>query len=135
VITPLLSPRALPSLVLSTSHANATQVRQRTDWLDAAGNVTKAITKGYSIGSAAMACFVLFGAFMDEFSEYSRMSFTTVDIGTPEVLVGGLLGTAHIFYITGLSIAAVAKTAQEVVKEVSCSVSLSFLIVSSRFLL
>jgi len=94
------------------------RVRHRTDRLDAAGNVTKAITKGYSVGSAAMACFVLFGAFMDEFSEYARAPFRSIDITTPEVLIGGLLGTTHIFYITGLSISAVARTAGEVVKEV-----------------
>lgn len=89
-------------------------VREDIDKLDAAGNVTKAITKGYSIGSASMACFLLFGAFMDEFSEYSGLPFKTVDIATPEVLVGGLIGSMVIFYFTGLAIAAVGKTAHEV---------------------
>lgn len=94
------------------------KVREVTDRLDAAGNVTKAVTKGYSIGSASMACFLLFGAFMDEFSEYSGLPFTTVDIATPEVLVGGLIGSMMIFYFTGLAIAAVGRTAHEVVIEV-----------------
>lgn len=60
-------------------------VRNCTDRLDACGNVTKAITKGYSIGSAALACFLLFGAFMDEFSAFSGVPFRTVDIAVPEV--------------------------------------------------
>jgi inorganic pyrophosphatase len=93
-------------------------VRDATDKLDAAGNVTKAITKGYSIGSAALACFVLFGAFMDEFSEFAGKEFKTVDIATVEVLVGGLLGTMMVFFFTGLAVAAVGDTAGEVVKEV-----------------
>jgi H+-translocating diphosphatase len=93
-------------------------IRDVTDRLDAAGNVTKAVTKGYSIGSASMACFLLFGAFMDEFSEYSGLKFDHVDIATPEVLVGGLLGSMIIFYFTGLAINAVGKTAHEVVIEV-----------------
>jgi inorganic pyrophosphatase len=93
-------------------------VREVTDRLDAAGNVTKAVTKGYSIGSASMACFLLFGAFMDEFSEYSGLPFRTVDIAIPEVLIGGLIGSMIIFYFTGLSIAAVGRTAHEVVIEV-----------------
>jgi hypothetical protein len=117
-------------------------VRNVTDRLDAAGNVTKAITKGYSIGSASMACFLLFGAFMvssratslttnnitcthvacsniqDEFSEFSGLPFHSVDIAVPEVLVGGLLGSMIIFYFTGLTIAAVGRTAHEVVIEV-----------------
>jgi inorganic pyrophosphatase len=93
-------------------------VREVTDRLDAAGNVTKAVTKGYSIGSASMACFLLFGAFMDEFSEYSGMEFRTVDIAVPEVLVGGLIGSMIIFYFTGLAISAVGRTAHAVVIEV-----------------
>merc|ERR1719214_140605 len=68
-------------------------VRDTTDRLDAAGNVTKAMTKGYSIGSAALACFLLFGAFMDEFSQYSGQPFHSVDVAKPEVLIGGLIGT------------------------------------------
>merc|ERR1719498_664620 len=93
-------------------------VRVTTDRLDAAGNVTKAMTKGYSIGSAALACFLLFGAYLDEFSEYSGLDFHTVDIAKPEVCVGGLIGTMMIFLFAGLSIAAVGKTAEEVVQEV-----------------
>ena len=93
-------------------------VRAVTDRLDAAGNVTKAVTKGYSIGSASMACFLLFGAFMDEFSEFSGVPFTSVDIATPEVLVGGLIGSMVIFYFTGLAVSAVGRTAHEVVIEV-----------------
>lgn len=93
-------------------------VREVTDRLDAAGNVTKAVTKGYSIGSASMACFLLFGAFMDEFSEFSGLPFKTVDIATPEVLVGGLIGSMIIFYFTGLAISAVGRTAHKVVLEV-----------------
>ena len=93
-------------------------VREATDRLDAAGNVTKAITKGYSIGSAALACFLLFGAFMDEFTEYSGAPFRVVDIAVPEILIGGLLGTMMVFYFTGLAVAAVGKCAGEVVVEV-----------------
>jgi inorganic pyrophosphatase len=48
--------------------------------------------KGYSIGSASMACFLLFGAFVDEFSRGLVCHFPTVNIRDPEVLVGGLIG-------------------------------------------
>merc|ERR1712238_592606 len=108
----------LSNAVYILSMNNFGPIADATDRLDAAGNVTKAITKGYSIGSASMACFLLFGAFMDEFSEYSGLPFETVDIATPEVLVGGLLGSMIIFYFTGLAISAVGRTAHEVVIEV-----------------
>lgn len=50
------------------------------------------VCQGYSIGSASLACFLLFGAFMDEFHEFSGREFKQVDIAKPEVLIGGLLG-------------------------------------------
>eukprot|EP00924_Labyrinthula_sp_SR-Ha-C_P005856 maker-scaffold_14-snap-gene-7.23-mRNA-1 protein AED:0.06 eAED:0.06 QI:0/1/0.83/1/1/1/6/79/802 len=94
-------------------------VRDTTDILDACGNVTKAITKGYSIGSAALACFVLFSAFLDEVeqSAVTPVNFS-VDLVRPEVVIGGLLGMMEIFLLSGMAIAAVGKTAGEVVKEV-----------------
>lgn len=49
-----------------------------------------------------------------QFSEFAGIPFTTVDIATPEVLVGGLLGSMIIFYFTGLAISAVGRTAHEV---------------------
>lgn len=51
---------------------------------------------------------------MDEFSEYSGLPFESVNIATPEVLVGGLIGSMIIFYFTGLAISAVGRTAHEV---------------------
>merc|ERR1719263_1411800 len=69
------------------------QVREATDLLDAVGNTTKATTKGFAIGSAALASFLLFSAFMDEVSAFTSKPFDTVDIAIPEVFVGvGLQG-------------------------------------------
>jgi len=93
-------------------------VREITDLLDAVGNVTKANTKGYAIGSAALACFLLFSAFMDEVTSFSGIPFKTVDIAQPEVFIGGLLGSCLVMVFSASSIAAVGNTAQEVVREV-----------------
>lgn len=93
-------------------------VREITDLLDAVGNTTKATTKGFAIGSAALASFLLFSAYMDEVSAYAHQPFTQVDIAIPEVFLGGLLGSMLIFLFSAWACSAVGRTAQEVVKEV-----------------
>lgn len=93
-------------------------VREITDVLDAVGNTTKATTKGFAIGSAALASFLLFSAYMDEVSTFAHEPFKQVDIAIPEVFIGGLLGSMLIFVFSAWACAAVGRTAQEVVKEV-----------------
>lgn len=99
-------------------------VRDITDRLDAVGNTTKAATKGYSIGSAGLACFLLFSAFMDVISgtvkekDPSAAMFTTVDFSKPEVFCGGLLGGMLVFLFSSMSINSVGVTAHVVVREV-----------------
>ncbi|XP_038713968.1 pyrophosphate-energized membrane proton pump 2 [Tripterygium wilfordii] len=93
-------------------------VREITDVLDAVGNTTKATTKGFAVGSAALASFLLFSAYMDEVAAFSRENFKQVDIAIPEVFIGGLLGSMLIFLFSAWACSAVGRTAQEVVNEV-----------------
>ncbi|ETO10186.1 hydrogen-translocating pyrophosphatase, partial [Reticulomyxa filosa] len=94
------------------------EVRAITDRLDAVGNVTKAATKGYAVGGSALACFLLFQAFLDEISVLVKVPFETVNITKIEVMIGGLLGIMMVFLFTGWSIDAVGRTAEDVVIEV-----------------
>lgn len=94
------------------------EVRVVTDLLDAVGNTTKATTKGFAIGSAALACFLLFSAFMEECTAFSGKPFDHVDIAVPEVFVGGLLGAMLVFLFSSMACMAVGRSAQEVVNEV-----------------
>lgn len=87
-------------------------VRDITDRLDAVGNVTKANTKGYSVGSASLACFLLFSAYLDEVSMLTGLPFKTIDIAVPEIFVGGLLGSMTVFVFSGWAIEAVGVAAQ-----------------------
>jgi len=93
-------------------------VRDITDTLDAVGNTTKAITKGFSVGSASLACFLLFSAFLDEVAEISGMKVDAVDLAIPEVFLGGLAGATLVVYFSGQCMTAVGSAAQEVVKNV-----------------
>jgi len=93
-------------------------VRVITDKLDAVGNVTKANTKGYSVGTASLACFLLFSAYMDEVSLLIKKEFKVIDISQIEIFVAGLLGSATVFLFSSLAMSAVGNAAQAVIKEV-----------------
>ena len=94
------------------------EIRNKTDRLDAVGNTTKALTKGYAIGSAALAAFLLFSAYMDEVSHLTGKLFDTVDIAQVQVFVGGLLGAMLVFLFSSLAIRAVARAAYYVISDV-----------------
>lgn len=93
-------------------------IRRKTDRLDAVGNTTKALTKGYAIGSAALAAFLLFSAYLDEVAILTGQPFHTVDIGKVEVFLGGLLGAMLVFLFSALAIRAVGKAAYYVINDV-----------------
>ncbi|HEU5261235.1 MAG TPA: sodium-translocating pyrophosphatase [Gemmatimonadales bacterium] len=102
--------------VIEMSH-QPEEIRRRTDRLDAVGNTTKALTKGYAIGSAALAAFLLFSAYLDEVRLLGS-PLAAVDIAKPEVFVGGLLGAMLVFWFSALAIGAVTRAAVNVIKEV-----------------
>ncbi len=94
------------------------EIRKRTDRLDSVGNTTKALTKGYAIGSAALAAFLLFSAYMDEVSDLLGREFRTVDLAKIPVFIGGLIGAALVFLFSAFAIKAVGSVAQFVIVEV-----------------
>ncbi|MBI2672726.1 sodium-translocating pyrophosphatase [Candidatus Woesearchaeota archaeon] len=94
------------------------EVRKRTDKLDAVGNTTKALTKGYAIGSAALAAFLLFTAYLDDVAKYTGLSVVVVDISKIDVFIGALLGAMLIFLFSAFAIRAVGDTAYTIVNEV-----------------
>ena len=97
------------------------EVRRKTDRLDAVGNTTKALTKGYAIGSAALAAFLLFQAYMDEVIQYSGQpaGFAfSVNLSKPVVFVGALIGAMLVFLFSSLAIRAVGRAAQAIIGEV-----------------
>jgi K(+)-stimulated pyrophosphate-energized sodium pump len=108
-------------------------VRDRTDKLDSAGNTTKALTKGYAIGSASLAAFLLFSAYLEEVRTLvadkvaaagsagympPHWSFTNINLAEIPVFAGALLGAMLTYLFSSLAIKAVGRTAQKVVQDV-----------------
>lgn len=94
--------------------------RVKTDRLDSVGNTTKALTKGYAIGSAGLAAFLLFSAYMDEVKLYAGRAGEPwpIDLAKPEVFVGALLGAMLVFLFSALAIRAVGMAGKAVIEEV-----------------
>jgi K(+)-stimulated pyrophosphate-energized sodium pump len=112
------------------------EIRVKTDRLDAVGNTTKALTKGYAIGSAALAAFLLFSAYLDDVYNVmaARLAATgqateqalkiawdqahIINLSNPPVFIGSLIGAMMVFLFSALAIRAVSNAAQSVIMEV-----------------
>ncbi len=88
------------------------QVRERTDKLDAVGNTTAAIGKGFAIGSAALTALALFAAFMQQ------ADVQTIDVANPVIMAGLLLGAMLPYVFSAMAMGAVGRAAGDMIKEV-----------------
>jgi K(+)-stimulated pyrophosphate-energized sodium pump len=94
------------------------EVRQRTDKLDAVGNTTAAIGKGFAIGSAALTALALFAAFTASYNQTHEEQLSAIDITTPEVMAGLFVGAMLPFLFSALAMNAVGRAAMSMIHEV-----------------
>ncbi|HXI82293.1 MAG TPA: sodium/proton-translocating pyrophosphatase, partial [Verrucomicrobiae bacterium] len=96
--------------------------REITDRLDAVGNTTKALTKGYAIASASLAAFLLFSAYIDKVNlihtNRGEALLTSVNLANVNVFIAGLMGAMLVYFFSSLAIRAVGTTAQAIIVEV-----------------
>jgi len=104
---------------INTMTGAGEEVRRITDRLDAVGNTTKALTKGYAMVSAGLAAFLLFQAYLDRVAFLRGLdSFNVVNIARVDVFVGALLAVMLVFLFAGMAIRAVSSTASKIIEEV-----------------
>jgi K(+)-stimulated pyrophosphate-energized sodium pump len=94
------------------------QIRHITDRLDAVGNTTKALTKGYAMVSAGLAAFLLFQAYLNRVAFLRNAPFRDVNLERVEVFVGALLAVMLVFLFASLAIRAVGQSAGKIIEEV-----------------